>query len=339
MLDLNMKLHYKLLLFLVPTALDAQLDSIPQSFIMPSTELGYSIHMGSTGMNNDMLYKLGLGGHISSEAIDRNEEGMGKVSKVGSISNLDLTHYFKAPLFGQREKFRWRSVGVNYATAQSAIFAKDAWRLLFKGNSDYLGQTLEINKLNYTRWNSTSLNASFSLSEKTSRIGERLTLDYLSFGLDLVHQFNNARFGNSDLYTDSNANFINTRLQGAYVLGNSNRALDGIGTHIGAGFKIGRLKLSIDKLGFAYMGNLNSYKVNTEQTFGGNFKSVDDIPVKTISQADIQRSQLNSGAWVNKQRDTIINTFVPTKENASAIRLLPFIIQAEFASEDKRRHF
>jgi len=328
-----MKQLFKCILFISPLCLQAQSDT---SFVKPHSTIDYSVMLGSTGMNNDMLYKLGLGGYISSEAIDRNEDGMGHKSKVGSISNIEMVHYFKVPLFGQQKKFRWRSVGLSYSNAQSAIFSKDAWRLLFRGNTDYLGQTLDIKDLNYTRWSSTSLNASFCLSEKKSRLGKKLSLDFLSFGVDAIHQFNQARFGNSDLYTDTAGSYINTRLQGAYALGNENQSLDGFGLHIGAGFKAGKLSFSIDRMGLAYMGQLKSYRINAEETFGGDYINIDDIQVKTINQLEIERSQLNSGNWINKQRDTIVNTFVPSEESVSALRLLPFVVQAKLEAADKQ---
>ena len=104
-----MKQLFKYILFISPLCSQAQSDT---SFVKAHSAINYSTMLGSTGMNNDMLYRLGFGGYISSEAIDRNEDGMGTTSKVGSVSNIDMVHYFKAPLFGQQKKFRWRSVGL-----------------------------------------------------------------------------------------------------------------------------------------------------------------------------------------------------------------------------------
>ena len=328
-----MKQLFKYILFISPLCSQAQSDT---SFVKAHSAINYSTMLGSTGMNNDMLYRLGFGGYISSEAIDRNEDGMGTTSKVGSVSNIDMVHYFKAPLFGQQKKFRWRSVGLSYSNAQSALFSIDAWRLLFRGNTDYLGKTLALDQLNYTRWNSTSLNASFRLSDKKSKLSKNLSLDFLSFGVDAIHQFNHARFGNSDFYTDTAGSFINARLQGAYTLGNENQSLDGFGLHIGAGFKAGKLSFSIDRLGLAYMDLLESYQINTEDNFGGDYINIADVQVKTINQLEIERSQLNNGNWINKQRDTIVNAFVPKEKNASALRLLPFVVQAKIEAADKQ---
>jgi hypothetical protein len=330
-----MKQVFKILIGLLPTVIFGQMTT-PQSFTMPHSEIGYKINMGSTGMNNDMLFKLGLGGYISPSTIAINEEGMGKISRVGSISSWQAEHVFKAPLFNQDKKIMLRSIGISYNNASSAVFSTDAWRLLFRGNSPYLGQTLNLGKLNYSQWTSSRVHSSFSLSSKASRISSRISLKHVSVGLNLIHNYRRARFGNSSLYTDTNANYIDTRLQGNYVLGNS-QIIQGLGLDIGTEIAIGQhLNLKINGLGIARMTKLAAYKLNSTENFTQDYKNEDELQVRRISQAQIQRSQLNSGAWVNGQRDTVINTFVPNKEEISATLLLPFQLEAQYQSFDKK---
>ena len=330
-----MKQVFKIFVGLIPTVIFAQ-STLPESFTMPHSNVDYKINMGSTGMNNDMLFKLGLGGYISPTTIAKNEEGMGKLSRVGSISAWQAEHVFKAPLFNQDKKIMLRSVGISYNNASSAVFSTDAWRLLFRGNSPYLGQTLNLDKLNYSQWTSSRVHASFSLSSKASRISSHISLKHVSVGLNLIHNYRRARFGNSSLYTDTNANYIDTRLQGNYIPGN-NQAIQGLGIDLGAKITIGQyIELNVTGLGIARMTKLAAYKLNSTENFTNDYKDVNELPIRRISQAQIQRSQLNSGAWINGQRDTVIKTFVPNKEEISATRLLPFQLEAQYQSLDKK---
>ncbi len=310
-----MKTTIKLLAYTLLCSSVAQAQ-IKDSIAHQSVSLNYTIDMGSTGINNQMLYKLGLGGYINPQLIQTNHNKLANASTLGSYSNIDATYsiQYKHP---DTSRLRFNSISLQRSSAQGFTFSRDLFGLLFQGNSPYLGRNLRLDNSHLQAINFYNLQAGFQIPNKKNLSPDKFQIRAASAGLALVTNLLDIKVQNGQIYTDTAGDFIIARLNMRSSSSNHNH-ISGIGPSFGLIASVNRnTTIQISNLGFAYMFNTQNRKPT------GQLKDI------RIDQVQITSAQLNNTAWAQQQADTILEQLLPPSVVTKPLKMLPIVIQMQ----------
>jgi hypothetical protein len=112
------------------------------SIYMPVAWL--NIESGSNGVPLSMINRFAFGGYVSpSEMNDYQQLLSASGNRMGAIQNYGINIY---PIIGipVAKKLALENITLEIDDITGANFNQDAFRLIFQGNTNYLGQTLNV---------------------------------------------------------------------------------------------------------------------------------------------------------------------------------------------------
>lgn len=224
----------------------------------------------SNAVTSSFIKKLVFGGYIDNGLKDQVSKRLKDVNRFG----FD----FSAGISGRASLGSVSFVaGLYYKEHLDTKFSKDLFELVFRGNSQFAGQTINIAPLKYRYFDSQSLYVGLEkdLNEKL-RVGGGLS--FIRGG-----RFNEAILNRGDLYTEPSGAYIDINADPNISYSDRSKGTfssDGLGASLNlyGRYQVSEkstLLLEARDIGFIRWKNLNNYRGDSTYRYDGFF--VDDI--------------------------------------------------------------
>ncbi len=316
---LNMKLKFKnlilfVLFFLSFSSIFSQNKPIQNKAKLAAIKISGGLTTGSGGMSQYMLNRLSLGGYMSHENIHKSDHNLQANSRAGFNANGTISFIFDSTATYNRISKRpyLYKISIDYLNYAGSSFSQGAFRAVFLGNTDFIGQQLEL-KTKVLQMSTSQINAAWKWKLKQGQLT-------FGAGFGQLHAYRNLNVKNGFLRTDSALQYVDVKINGDLLAANYGY---GITTELQWAFnnKIKR-DFQIHNLG---LSNLGVYSA----PFLNHFSKTMDSGAR-IHQATITINSLNRNTWITDQRDTFNNAFRPDSAQQSKLIYTPFQVFAEF---------
>ena len=219
-----------------PFLIKAQQDS--KAFVLGNKNydqfVGSTFHydMGSTGLNNAILFKFAFGGKISAEQKDAAYNRMKFQNIFGQYSSWELFYRQE-----NRKLIGLEQAGLQFGIAwhnySEIAFTSDAFQLLFNGNMAYSGKHALLSQSGVNFLNYYQLKA--GINHKSPN--EKHQFSYL-VALNLGNRFNQGNFSDASFYTSETGDSLSLdgNLQYNYIESQSDSYFDIFGFGAGIDF-------------------------------------------------------------------------------------------------------
>lgn len=316
MANLNMKRIYSLLIF---TSAALHLWSqTTDTLDRKTTVYGYStavlFESGSSGMNQYMLYRMGLGGYMSPEKIENAEKHIHKQNRLGVRSIYEIGILLKAPGDTSRKaRFAPSRLYISQQQFLGAKHSMGAWQLVFRGNAPYLGKTLDFGNTAFTQFGSRSLVAQWD-KLLTANSGKFSISGSLGVGQLLAYRKMNISQGT--IYTDTSRNYVDAKYSADYTNAGANAGKGmGYGGLLGLDFN---LSLSNNRMFHGGVRDLGWFKYNNADVLTKNMSEA-----VRINQTSVGLKTLNSADWLEYLKDTVNVALAPDSSTNSKWIMAP----------------
>lgn len=316
MANLNMKRIYSLLILIsAAVQLWSQIQDTTSS---KNGIYGYSttvvLESGSSGMNQYMLYRMGLGGYMSTEKIENVEKHIHKQNRLGVRSMYEIGILLKASSDTNRKgRFVPSKLYINQQQFLGARHSMGAWQLVFRGNAPYLGKTLDFGNSGFTQFASRSLVARWDRL-LTSNSGKLTVSGILGVGQLLAYRKMNITQGS--LYTDTSRNYVDVQYAANYSNAGANAGKGmGYGGLLGLDFN---WLLNNNRQFYGGMRDLGWFKYNKADVLTKDMSE----PAR-INQTSIGLKTLNSADWLEYLKDTVNLALAPDSSTNSKWIMAP----------------
>lgn len=294
-----------------------------------------NIESGSNGVPLSMISRFAFGGYISpSEMNDYQQLLSSAGNRMGAIQNYGINIY---PVVGfpVTKNIALEKITLEIDDITGAKFNQDAFRLIFQGNTNYLGQTLNVGNNSVESWRTRSLNFHF---RKTFSKWELIPTVQLSQCLN----YTNIQTQDIQLKSDALGDQID--FSGNAYAANSGYSFWGKGVGMQAGLIFAfkniyqnqknafALSFGIKNFGFYSISDVNVISRNAvwnaDQT-GLNPEGWNNSTPFKLQAVQINSSDLQFGTWFNRQGDSIKSklNFVETKRRGNV--WAPFTLMAK----------
>jgi hypothetical protein len=233
-----MKHIFKGVIFLLTFNLFAQIPADTAKWVKPKSEpliiggFGIAALSGSNGLNQYMLNRIALGGYMPTEQIVHAEEKVKGLNRTGFILNaFTYATLSSKPDTAWRKKWRLKPTDIEavVSTMVGAQFDKGAFQLIFRGNAPYLGQTLEFGRSKLKTYSMRTVFVNFNNSYFNNLGGKKTNFGF-QIGLSQLTSYQNLKFTQGSVYTDSNRNYIDAVYSANF---NNSKNNSGLGVGIG----------------------------------------------------------------------------------------------------------
>lgn len=305
--------------------------------------LRYQLVTGSNVLPFSFMGKMAFGGYITPAATESIESHLKSQNRAGYLQSSGLVLYplkrrFHSEQFhAASNKVEVVSIGIRNIQMAGLTFSGDAFRLVFRGNGYYKGQTLEVGSNKFFAMGMNTVDFGISVP-KSKRI------EKLYFSIAQVTQYNLLKTQDMSLYTSSIADsvVINGRFysQSTAGLGFGQKGL-GVMMSMDRTMQIGssgsgRLSkpiyygardlgllflptLSVDSRGYSWDENTSGLKPAGES----------QIRPVTVTQAVVSSRDLQLGNWFTSQRDTLNSRLKVNSQKRSGTVISPFTLYAQ----------
>jgi len=294
-----------------------------------------NIESGSNGVPLSMLNRFAFGGYISPNEMDDYQQLLSSTgNRMGAMQNYGINIY---PIVGipVAKKLALENISLEIDDISGASFNQDAFRLVFQGNTNYLGQTLNVGNNSVESWRTRSL--IFHFRKVFSKWDLIPTVQFSQ-----CLKYTNIQTQDVQLKSDALGDEIT--FSGNAFAANSGYSFWGNGVGLQAG-----LIASIKNI---YQNQKNAFALSFGiKNFG--FYSISDVNVTSrnavwnadqsslnpegwnntdpfkLQAVQISSSDLQFGTWFNRQGDSIKSklNFLETKRRGTV--LSPFTVLAK----------
>lgn len=274
----------KIVLFIVTVIIAFQLKS--QSFF--PTNYDTLIHkrewnisglgdLGTTSINNALFSKLLVGGSIDSILKKENLENHGPVNRMGLALQTEFNY------INYRQKKTERKVGFILKTGVygvgTAVYSKDLFGVLFEGNQNYLGKTIDFSGSKFD-----------FMSFQKLGIGliHKKTKSYLTLNAYAINSYVKGGFQNGQIYQTSNGDSLSVLLSGDVTYTSFNSLFNGFGIGIDGEYnlpflinenRLAILQISVKNIGIGFLTNpVENYNMRFGKAYNGlTFQQIFDL--------------------------------------------------------------
>lgn len=260
---------------------------------------------GSSNIQNEIVNKFLLGGHIDSTIKNKASDKLGKTNRFGAEANYEIKYYnLKDTFLRKLPDFRYY-FGFGSYTNLSASYSEDLFRTAFYGNKQYEGQTAQFDNTNLFQSDFKKL--SFGVINREN--GMSVALSVISGN---KHQLVN--FDEASLTTSQGGGqlslALNGQIQQSDSVSNGYLSFSGIGAAIDFSFRLlNTVNVKVTNLGFA------SWKRNPSITTINDTLNFDGFEIDNI---------FNPGELdINNELDSLL----PAQKSEAFSSLLPAIFE------------
>lgn len=261
----------------------------------------YQIETGSNAMPFEMMSKMVLGGYISPERMESITNSLSENNRLGFYQSWHIGLYPIPKILETQSgnKITLKQVKFITETFGGANFTKDAFGLLFRGNTPYLGQ---------------EINTGSNRLKIFSQQGIRFDFEKGSFTWGLqVHQltnFNLLETNNFSVFTSAIGDSVSMR---GSMYSQSSTPNESAGW--GAQLNVSYFKRMGNGVLFTGLENLGINQLSNIQTIyrGVQFENSSINPIKWVNEDDVTLVPLNlaisdlvGSKWFKNTRDTLI---------------------------------
>ena len=303
------------------------------SIYMPVAWL--NIETGSNGVPLSMINRFAFGGYISpSEMNDYQQLLSVSGNRMGAIQNYGINIY---PIIGipVAKKLALENITLEIDDITGANFNQDAFRLIFQGNTNYLGQTLNVGNNVVESWRTRTLKFHFRKTFPKWDI-----IPTVQFGQCL----NYTRIETQDIQLKSDAHGDEITFQGNAYSANSGYSFwgNGLGMQADLVFSIKNiyqnqknafgLSFGIKNFGFYNISDVNVISRNAvwnadqSNIIPEGWNHTDPFKLQAVQ---ISSSDLQFGTWFNRQGDSIKSKLNFVETNRRGNVLAPFTLFAK----------
>jgi hypothetical protein len=303
------------------------------SIYMPVAWL--NIESGSNGVPLSMINRFAFGGYVSpSEMNDYQQLLSASGNRMGAIQNYGINIY---PIIGipVAKKLALENITLEIDDITGANFNQDAFRLIFQGNTNYLGQTLNVGNNVVESWRTRTFKFHFRKTFPKWEI-----IPTIQFGQCL----NYTRIETQDIQLKSDALGDEITFKGNAYSANSGYSFlgNGVGMQADLVFSIKNiyqnqknafgLSFGIKNFGFYNISDVNVMSRNAvwnadqSNILPEGWNQTDPFKLQAVQ---ISSSDLQFGTWFNRQGDSIKSklNFVESKRRGNV--LAPFTLFAK----------
>jgi hypothetical protein len=224
---------------------------------------------GATAVQNGVTNRMFLGGFIDSTLKENSLSRHTAVNRIGVNAGGEI-YYRNAnqKLFKNKNWGYEISAGVNYFGG--ALYGRDAFDLVFFGNQNYIGDTMNLSGLDASF--TAMQKIGFGFYDNKSKSSVRLNLYNISSRID-------ADFRDFEIMQSEDGQEMTLRMDGDVTVGQSAQFNQGFGVGVDFDFRIpiswvkgddAYLQFKSQNLGFAYMYEAqNKYSFDTTIVFDG----------------------------------------------------------------------
>lgn len=223
---------------------------------------------GTSSIERRLANKFFYGGEITDEIKDASFDRHGGINRIGWDMQSELEfRNFKSQKIG-KGRYGWLLRGAIQSYG-SMVYSKDLFGLVFYGNQNYLGETIEFSGTRGSAWSFQKLG--FGLIDKKSK--SNLSLNAYSIGA-----FANAAFSAGRLFQSESGDSLALRYGGNVEYFRAERMARGWGLGIDADIRI-PVELNEDKtiyiqflvrnLGVGFLPNVTRYETDSSLSFQG----------------------------------------------------------------------
>lgn len=294
----------------------------------------YNLESGSNGVPFSMLSKFAFGGYISPSDINDYQALLtAQGNRMGAIQNFGINVY-PFPGYEIQKKGALESIVLEIDDYTGANFNQDAFRMIFQGNTNYLGKTLDVGNNVVESWRTRSLKFNFRKS-----IGNVEITPTLQIGQCL--NYSRIETQNMKLTTDVVGDEVS--FSGNAYTANSGYSFWGNGVGLQAGLMVGfkniyqsskkfySLSFGIKNFGFYNISDVNvtsrNAVWNSDKT-GLIPESWNESPTFNLKAVQINSSDLQFGTWFNRQADSIKSKLNFVESVRKGTVMVPFTLIA-----------
>ncbi len=265
---------------------------------------------GTTSINMDIGKRLLFGGYITNEMKDRSIEKHKGINRLGlDVSGEIEYRNYKVSFL----KKNWGLlVKAGYGSYLSAAYSKDLFGLVFYGNENYLGETVDFSNSKFQ-----------AMSFQKIGLGciDKKTKSNISLNFYTVSNYAEAAFRNGQLFQSDQGDSLSIGLDGRVEYASSHVFVKGMGMGIDLDFRIpftlrndktSYIQILAKNIGFAYFNSkVTRYEADTTFNFNG-----------------LDFDQLYGNSSIFKDQFSIFDTLGVDSLGKYKTKLLPCVLQA-----------
>ncbi len=295
----------------------------------------YNLESGSNCVPFSLLSKFAFGGYISpSEMNDYQSLLASQDNRMGAIQNYGINLY-PLPGYEIQKKGALESIFLEIDDYTGAIFNQDAFRMIFQGNTNYLGKTLDVGNNVVESWRTRTLKFNFRKSFNKIEI---------SPSIQVGQCLNYTRIETQNMKLSSDAVGDEITFSGNAYSANSGYSFWGTGVGMQAGLmvylknvyqsskSIYAFSFGVKNFGFYHISDVNVTSRNAvwkSDKTGLTPESWNESPTFNLKAVQINSSDLQFGTWFDRQGDSIKSklNFVETVRKGTV--MAPFTLFAK----------
>ncbi len=297
--------------------------------------LWYNLESGSNGVPFSMLSRFAFGGYISPSEMNDYQSLLSTTdNRMGAIQSYGMTIY-PIPGIEVQKKGALESISLEVDDYSGANFTQDAFRMIFQGNTNYLGQTLNVDNNKFESLRTRSLKFNFRKSLKNIDV-----IPTLQFSQCL--NFTSIETQKIKLQSDALGDEL--QFSGNAYSANTGYSFWGTGYGVQAGLsiefknirqtnnRIYSLSIGVKNLGFYSISNVSTVSRNTVWNADNNGLSPDgwvETSAFNLKAVQINSSDLQFGSWFDRQGDSIKSKLNFIESERKGTILSPFSVQAK----------
>ncbi len=306
----RIKIGFGLLGFILSSNLTAQ-DLTPQSgnvvveHYMPVFE--YKVETGSNAVPLGFASRFAVGGYVNPDKMAAYHEGLNDNNRLGAFQRMSIQ---LVPFVGLQKyaTVNKQKVSVYYSSesVSGAKFTKDAFGLMMRGNTPFLGQEMKVGN-----------NEIWSLSQRKLKVKFWSWKKQMAWNVSLSQVVNYSHIRTQDLSLFSDLRGDSISFDGKISSQNTNYQPSGTGWGLQFGLsksfdfvrpngKRWSANFSLQDFGFVSIHNVKT--VSRGVLFDQNsLKPVEWTGTNTVNlkAVNLNYSDLRAGDWIDRQRDSV----------------------------------
>lgn len=266
-------LVYIVLIFMVNSSLFAQIScplSLDTSEQKNEIYLRSSHDIQASSLQLNLMSKLIKGGLISDEIIHSNSLKQKDINHLGREFTNELKFVSNSFFKNSKKLNQWNFLTeVNYNSLFGANYSNDLFQLLFKGNSNFIGDTANFSGTNFKYIDFQSIG--FGLSNKKSKSS-------LSLNLVTIQNYFDVNSSSAELIFAQDSSELQANVNASIRTSTTEKFSNGLGLGLNFNFNIlvpwrdessAFFQFNVRNFGFAKVNNLVQYKIDTTLNYKG----------------------------------------------------------------------
>lgn len=261
---------------------------------------------GSNGIPLNIASKFITGGYISPDQMTKIESSLPSNNRLGYLQDMSVTIY---PLMGvtqPQKNLALNNISIGTLSLGGISFTKDAFGVLFRGNTPYLGERKELGQNQFVQLRQRYVDFDFNIPKN---IGSWR----FSANIKLSQVLDYQKSETNDLFVETDPNADSVKLGGRFYSLQTGYDFWGTGVGLQGGIStfhgIGNgayLSFSISDFGVLSFSQVNRQSRGYEWE-NESLNPIKDIPINdvTLQSVGLTGTDLKVSNWFDRQRDTI----------------------------------